>query len=92
MKRNNKKHPLFTYCGYCITKSRYDLNDIEDHALGACYFMVSEKLTIRETAKYWDYSATTFWRRIHNECKELSPELYEAVVAQMRKNMQRRRG
>lgn len=66
------------------------LSSEEEHVLYACCWMINNCSTVRETAVNCDYSATTFWRRIHNECKQLSPELYRCVVKQMHNNLERR--
>lgn len=66
------------------------LSSEERHVLCACCWMVDNHSTIRETAEKYRYSATTFWRRIHNECRQLSPELYRRVMKQMQKNLERR--
>lgn len=66
------------------------LSNEENYVLYACHWMVDNRSTIRETAVKYGYSATTFWRRIHNECRQLSPELYRCVVRQMQKNLERR--
>ena len=66
------------------------LSSEEMHVLYACHWMVDNHSTIRETAVHCEYSATTFWRRIHNECRQLSPELYRWVVKQIQKNLERR--
>lgn len=62
----------------------------EEHVLYACCWIVDNRSTIRETAVNCGYSAATFWRRIHNECRHLSPELYRCVVKQMQNNLKRR--
>lgn len=77
---------LFYYEGYEITKVYYLLNEEETHVLYACIWMVDNKTTIRTTAKNWCYSRMTFWRRIHKECKSLSPELYKVVCRQLKEN------
>ena len=66
------------------------LSNEELHVLYACCWMVDNRSTIRETAVNFGYSRSTFWRRIHNECRQLSPELYRCVVRQMQKNLKRR--
>lgn len=76
---------------YELNDSRgWDLEEEEMHVLRACIWMVDNKTTIRETAKNWEYSPTTFWRRIHKECKELSPDLYSRVCHQILINLERR--
>lgn len=83
---------MFYYRGYEIAEEyRYSyLEEEEEHVLYACHWMVDNRSTIRETAVNCGYSATTFWRRIHNECRQLSPELYRCVVRQMQKNLKKR--
>lgn len=81
---------MLYYQGYEISEEYSYLEEEELHVLYACYWMVNNRSTIRETAVNCGYSATTFWRRIHKECKQLSPELYRCVVRQMRKNLKRR--
>ena len=80
---------MIYYQNYEIPEKDY-LSNEELHVLYACCWMVDNRSTIRETAVNCDYSATTLWRRIHNECKQLSPKLYRCVVRQMRKNLKRR--
>lgn len=80
---------MLYYQGYEIPERDY-LTTEEIHALYACHWMVDNRSTIRETAANCEYSTTTFWRRIHNECKQLSPELYRCVVRQIKKNLERR--
>lgn len=80
---------MFYYQGYEIAEEYTSLDEEQMHVLYACYWMVDNRSTIRETAKNCEYSATTFWRRIHNECKNLSPELYECVLRQIKLNMKR---
>lgn len=81
---------MLYYQGYEIPEEYSYLEEEELHVLYACYWMVNNRSTIRETAVNCGYSATTFWRRIHKECKQLSPELYRCVVRQMKKNLERR--
>lgn len=81
---------MLYYQGYEISEEYSYLEEEELHVLYACYWMVNNRSTIRETAVNCGYSATTFWRRIHKECKQLSPELYRCVVRQMKKNLERR--
>lgn len=81
---------MFYYRGYKITKEYNHLAEEELHVLHACHWMMLNRGTVRETAINCGYSATTFWRRIHNECRRLSPELYKCVVRQMQKNLERR--
>lgn len=78
---------VFDFEGYELSKAYFDLTKEEIHVLSACYWMVDNRATIRETAENCEYSSTTFWRRIHNECKQLSPELYKLVVKQMHANL-----
>ena len=80
---------MFYYRGYKITKDYNNLVEEELHVLYACRWLILNHATIRETALNCKYSATTFWRRIHNECRQLSPELYKYVVIQMQKNLER---
>lgn len=79
---------LYYQCYEIAEKDR--LSNEEKYVLCACCWMVDNRSTIRETAVKYGYSATTFWRRIHNECRQLSPELYRCVVRQMQKNLERR--
>ena len=81
---------MLYYQGYEIPEEYSYLEEEELHVLYACHWMVDNRSTIRETAVNCGYSATTFWRRIHKECKQLSPELYRCVVRQMKKNLERR--
>ena len=80
---------MLYYQNYEIPEKDY-LSSEEKHVLYACCWMVDNCSTIRETAVNCEYSATTFWRRIHNECRQLSPKLYRCVVRQMKKNLKRR--
>ena len=81
---------MLYYQGYEIAEEYNYLEEEELHVLYACHWMVDNCSTIRETAIHCEYSATTFWRRIHNECRQLSPELYRCVVEQIQKNLERR--
>lgn len=78
---------MLYYQGYEIAEEYSYLEEEELHVLYACHWMVDNRSTIRETAANCEYSATTFWRRIHNECRQLSPELYRCVVKQMHANL-----
>lgn len=80
---------MLYYHNYKIPEKDF-LSDEEIHVLYACRWMVDNRSTIRETAENCGYSSTTFWRRIHNECRQLSPELYRCVVWQIEKNLERR--
>ena len=80
---------MFYYQNYEIPEKDY-LSNEELHVLYACCWMVDNRSTIRETAVNCDYSRSTLWRRIHNECRQLSPELYRCVVRQMQKNLEKR--
>lgn len=79
---------MLTFKGYELTK--WDVTEEELRVLHACDWLVNNKSTIRVTAEKWDYSATTLWRRIHKECKEISPDLYKRVCYQMKLNLERR--
>lgn len=80
---------MLYYQNYEIPKKDC-LSSEEMHVLYACHWMVDNHSTIRETAIHCEYSATTFWRRIHNECRQLSPELYRCVVRRMKNNLEKR--
>lgn len=80
---------MFYYQEYEIPEEYSYLNEEELHVLYACHWMVDNKSTIRDTALHWGYSATTFWRRIHKECRELFPVLYKQVCHQMQINLER---
>ena len=80
---------MLYYQNYEIPEKDY-LSSEEKHVLYACCWMVDNRSTIRETAVNCEYSATTLWRRIHNECKQSSPKLYRCVVKQMKKNLKKR--
>ena len=80
---------MLYYQNYEIPEKDY-LSSEEKHVLYACCWMVDNQSTIRETAVNCEYSVTTLWRRIHNEGRQLSPELYRCVVRQMQKNLKRR--
>lgn len=79
------------YQGYELAKEYMSLNEEEVHVLYACHWMVENRSSIRETARNCDYSATTFWRRIHKECRKLSPELYWCIIRQMKENVEENR-
>lgn len=79
---------MLYYKGYELAEEYWCVNQEELHVLYACHWMVDNRSTIRETARNCEYSTTTFWRRIHKECRELSPELYRCVVKQMKVNME----
>lgn len=81
---------MLYYQGYKIAGKYGYLEEKEEHVLYACCWLVDNHSTIREAAINCDYSATTLWRRIHNECRQLSPELYGRVVMQMQRNLKRR--
>ena len=80
---------MIYYQTYDIPEKDF-LSNEELHVLYACCWMVDNRSTIRETAVNCGYSRSTLWRRIHNECRQLSPELYRCVVRQMQKNLERR--
>lgn len=81
------------YNGYEIgdTVEPFSLTQEEYHVLYACNWLVDNKATLRETARNCEYSLTTLWRRIHYECRHLSPELYRCVCHQMKRNLEKRR-
>lgn len=81
---------MLYYQGYEIAEEYSYLEKEELHVLYACCWMVDNRSTIRETAINCEYSTTTFWRRVHNECRQLSPELYRCVMRQIQKNLERR--
>lgn len=83
---------LFYYEDYQITKEYYLLSKEEIKVLDACIWMVENRTSIRVTAKNCGYSKSTLHRRIHNECKELSLELYNLVKVQMKINIEKKRG
>lgn len=83
---------LFYYDGYQITKEYYLLDEEDIKVLDACIWMIDNRASIRVTAKNCEYSKSTFHRRIHKECKELSYELYKLVQAQMKINLEKKRG
>ena len=80
---------MIYYQNYEIPEKDF-LSNEELHVLYACCWMVDNRSTIRETAVNCGYSRSTLWRRIHNECRQLSPELYRCVVRQIQKNLKRR--
>ena len=61
-----------------------ELSDKEKDIIIACIWLVDHRSTIRETAKNNQFAIATLWRGIHNDCKRLSPELYDCVVRQMK--------
>lgn len=76
--------------GYLVffktTKYISEMTNEELNVLDSCVYLVNNKSTIRITAWKYGYSSTTFWRRIHYVCKELSPELYKLVCDQLNIN------
>lgn len=81
----------FLYNGYKLTKDWFDMDIEEQRVIMACSFYVKNESTIRETAKIFEYCYITLWRRMHNKCAELSPELYEDVKKQIKINVERSR-
>lgn len=77
---------MFKYSGYTITKSYYELSDREIETLEMCIIIVQNKETLRIVARYFNVSWSTIHKRIHKICKELSPELYQAVCHQLKEN------
>ena len=67
----------------------WNLDEEEKLVLRACIWMVDNQSTVRRTAANFGYSHSTFWRRIHKKCKELSPDLYKRVCYQMKVNKKR---
>lgn len=63
----------------------------EHRILYACQWMVDNHATIRTTAKEFGYATSSFWRMIHRDCKDLSPDLYVSVQNQMDENLKHRR-
>lgn len=80
----------YSYGGYEITKLNFLLDEEEIKCIEACIFMVENKTSIRATAKNCCYRKSTFHRRIHSMCRDLSPELYEVVKRQMKENLKKR--
>lgn len=62
------------------------LNEEEYRFLEACYWMIDNKETIRETAKNCDYAKSTLHYKIHNELKSLSSEMYRRICKIMKSN------
>lgn len=81
---------MLYYEGYQLAESYDCVNEEQMHVLYACYWMVENDASIRATAAKWEYSYATCWRRIHKECKELSPDLYEDVLKQIERNLRKR--
>lgn len=71
---------------YKISEDYLYIGDEDMRVLCACSWLVDNHATIKETANQWGFSSTTLWRRIHNNCKELSSELYEDVVKKLKEN------
>lgn len=65
------------------------LNERQMNILDACIYYSEEGSTIRDAAPKFGLSSTSFWRGIHNECKEISPELYEEVKKQIKRNLRK---
>ena len=78
------------YYGYGLTKTWKNMTWREKETILACYWMVDRKQTIRATAYRYIYSPTTFWRRIHFTCSDLSPSLYKDVKKQLKENLKKR--
>lgn len=68
-----------------------NLTGKERRVIEACMWMVENEATIQKTAEHFNYATTTFWRRIHKECRILRPDLYEQVCQQMEVNLERSR-
>lgn len=72
---------LFEYDGYKLTKCWYDMTEAEKFTIVACCSMIKNNLTIRGTAKSFGVcSHVTLWRRIHDTCSSLSPDLYKDML------------
>lgn len=78
------------YASYGLTKNYFDMPMEEKLVITACYWMVKNKQTIRATAYHFHFSSTTFWRRIHFTCSDLSPALYKDVKKQLKENLKKR--
>ena len=81
---------MLYFKGYKVPYKTF-LTGNELNILNACEWMVKTESTLRVTAAVWNYSTTTFWRRIHNDYKELCPDLYEKVNKQIIKNIHHKR-
>lgn len=63
----------------------YDLSDIDKRSLDEAIWLIENKTTIRKTAKEFLISKSQLHRDLHY-IKNLSYELYQCVVRQLKKN------
>lgn len=82
------------YSGYQLTDSvyAYDLSADDIFILDACIAMVSNRWTIRETARNTCFSKSTLHKHIHSSLPRISYELYGCVVSLLRENETRKFG
>lgn len=85
---SNAKRHFNYYRRWFINKKYTSLTGEQIRTLDACIYY-SQGSTIRDTAQRYGISSTSFWRRIHNDCKEISPALYEEVKEQIKKNLRK---
>ena len=71
---------------YKISEDYQYVSNEDMRILYACDWLVEQQTSIRKAAKYWGFSKSTLWRKIHKNCKDLSPELYKQVVKQLEEN------
>lgn len=81
-------HRCLTYKGYKIEGKDW-IDDKELALLCACYWMVDNRATIRQTAENCNFARSTLDYKIHKKLKFLCPDLYQAVCHQMKENMKR---
>ncbi len=78
------------YENFALSDQIKEINVEEEHILYAANWMVENKSTIQKTAQKCGYSYGTLWRRIHKELRQLSPELYYAVLYRIELNKRNR--
>lgn len=85
-----EEYRCLSYMGYEIEGKDY-VNSKELALLNACFWMVDNKETIRKTAENCYFAKSTLHYQIHHSLKYLSPDLYNEVKKQMKKNIKKRR-
>lgn len=78
--------PLYFH-EYQLADTITSIDSEDGQILGACYWLVQNKETIRVTAKKFEYgSFSNFHKKIHKDCSRLSPELYAVICRQLQEN------
>lgn len=77
------------YCGWLLgdTVNMWDLTDSDKRLLDAAIYQVDNKSTIRDTARNFNFTRSTYHRLIHTRLKLLSYELYQSVFAVLFNNI-----